>query len=139
MKDAIIRAHLQAAFVYSKLSHCKRRQVGCVIVKNDRIISIGYNGTLPGWDNACECEDNITLPHVIHAESNAITKLSRSHDSGEGSDVFLTCSPCLKCAMLLAQTKVNAVYYVEKYNGITDGISLLEQCKIKVKQITLNG
>ena len=134
MKHKHILAHMQAAEVYSKLSYCTRKQVGCVIVKDDRIISIGYNGTPRGWENVCESEDGSTKPTVIHAEANALAKLARSNESGEGATVFVTTAPCIHCAILLEPVDIKEVFYKEVYRT-TEGIEFLEKCGIKVTQI----
>lgn len=128
-------AHMKAAFVYAELSHCKRKQVGCIIVKNNRIISIGCNGTPSGWENVCEDCFRRTKPEVYHAETNAVAKLASSNESGYGASVFLTCSPCYDCAKLLSQMKVKEVYYAENYQASTEatkgtGLDHLEKCGI---------
>lgn len=117
MKEKLAQAHMQSAFNYAELSHCERKKVGCVVVKNNRIISIGYNGTPPGWNNCCENEHGDTNPEVIHAELNAVAKIARSNESSEGASVFITCSPCIDCAVLLAAIGVKDVYYAEDYSA----------------------
>lgn len=134
MKKRYAEAHMKVAHIYGQLSYCKRKQVGCVVVKDDRIISIGYNGTPKGWDNTCEDDDNQTKPEVSHAEENAITKLAKSNESGEGASVFITLAPCLPCAKLLAGIGVKEVYYGDTYRG-TEGIEYLKKNKIKIKQL----
>lgn len=136
---------MQSAFTYAELSHCNRKKVGCVVVKDNRIISIGYNGTPPGWDNCCEDENNRTKPEVIHAEVNAIAKLAKSNESGEGASVFITCSPCIDCAMLLAATNVKEVYYAEDYaaarsaaKGEKTGVDHLAACNIPSYYLPIN-
>lgn len=122
MKNRHAIAHMQSALVYAHLSHCERLKVGCVIVKDDEILSNGWNGTPPGWDNCCEDEHNVSKPEVRHAEYNAIMKLTRSTRSGEGASVFVTVSPCFVCADMLVSMKVKEVYYIESYRsdaGIT--------------------
>lgn len=136
MKEKEVLAHMRSAFNYAELSHCERKKVGCVIVKENRIISIGYNGTPPKWDNCCEDENGNTKPEVIHAEKNAIAKLARSHESGENASMFLTCSPCIDCAVLLATSGIREVYYAEDYAAARStlkgmsGIEFLERCGI---------
>ena len=110
-------AHLEAANVYSKLSAATRAKVGCLIVKDNRIISIGYNGTPSGWDNTCENENNETKPEVLHAETNAIAKLARSTESGEGATLYCTHSPCLSCSKLIYQSGIQRVVYETSYAG----------------------
>ena len=125
---------MKAAEVYAGLSSAKRLQVGCVVVKDNRIISIGYNGMPAGWNNICEDENNVTKPEVLHAETNAIAKLARTHESGEGAVVFVTHAPCMDCAKLIYQTGISAVYY--KHNYKTDnGIQFLKKSGVQVSQI----
>ena len=129
MKYKYKKAHMAAAEVYAELSYAKRKKVGCVIVRDDRIISIGYNGTPSGWDNECEhttlWKDGkqlsspilVTKPEVLHAETNAIAKLASSTESGEGAILFLSSfSPCMDCAKLIYQSGIKEVYYKENYN-----------------------
>ena len=137
MKKRYAEAHMKVAYLYAELSYCERRKVGCVIVKDDRIISIGYNGTMSGWSNCCEDEHGKTKPEVSHAEENAITKLAASTESGEGASVFVTTAPCLPCSKMLANMKVNEVYYSEDYRGKTEGIEHLKKAKVKVKQLQI--
>lgn len=136
MKKKYLQAHMKTAYNYADLSYCERKKVGCIIVKDDRIISIGYNGTPKGWANVCENDIDQTLPEVFHAEANAIAKLARSHESGKDAYVFITCAPCIHCAKLLAQIEVKQVYYVEEYRG-TEGIEFLKKCKIKIRRLKL--
>lgn len=129
-------AHMQVAETYAKLSSAKRKQVGAVIVKDNRIISIGYNGMPSGWTNECETTDEYgnmptTKKEVIHAESNAITKVARSTESAEGAVLYTTCSPCLECAKLIYQSGVSRVVYRDEYKS-SQGLTFLEQCDIVV-------
>lgn len=134
IKPKFREAHMKAAEVYAGLSSAKRLQVGCVVVKDNRIISIGYNGMPAGWNNICEDENNVTKPEVLHAETNAIAKLARTHESGEGAVVFVTHAPCMDCAKLIYQTGISAVYY--KHNYKTDnGIQFLKKSGVQVSQI----
>ena len=107
-------AYLKIASEWGKLSYCKRRQVGAIIVKNNMIISDGYNGTPTGFDNFCEDEDNYTKWYVLHAEANAITKVSASTQSSEGSTLYVTLSPCRDCSKLIHQAKIKRVVYNEQ-------------------------
>ena len=122
----------------SKLSHAQRRKVGCLIVKDTHIIAEGINGTPRGFDNNCEYTDHVnhfyTKPEVLHAESNAITKLARSTNSSEGSTLYVTCSPCFDCAKLIIQSGIERVVYDEEYSKI-DGLSLLNRAGILVEKI----
>ena len=123
MKHKYALAHMKAAFIYAELSYCERKRVGCVIVKNDTPIAIGFNGTPSGEENCCE-EDGKSKPNVIHAEDNALRKLVRSHESSEGAVVFVTAAPCLRCAEKLTDARVKKVYYGEVYHGATSAIGL---------------
>lgn len=134
MKLQMIETHMKAAYLYAENSTCKRRQVGCVITKNDRIISIGYNGTPSGWNNCCEGVDGKTLPEVLHAESNAIGKLAKSSESGDGSILFTTTSPCIECAKLIAQSGISKVYYSELYKN-SEGIDFLTKFGVRSHQV----
>jgi dCMP deaminase len=134
---------MKVAEVYSELSSAKRLKVGAVIVKNDTIIGIGYNGMPSGWTN--HCEDLITpiegdaptlktKPEVIHAESNAISKVAKSTNSTEGSYMFVTHAPCLDCAKLIHQSGITRVYYKNSYRS-DDGVKFLEKCGVKIMNI----
>jgi dCMP deaminase len=118
---------------FAQLSHAKRLNVGAIVVKDDRIISIGYNGMPSGWENECEIK-NRTKPQVLHAESNAIAKLARSNDSGLGADLFITHSPCIECAKLIYQSGIKRVYFGEHYRS-TDGLDFLKASNIDVVQV----
>ena len=126
----------------AELSHARRLKVGSIIVKEDRIISIGYNGMPAGWDNNCENElhqpvgrvDLVTKPEVLHAETNAIAKLARSSDSGMDADLFVTHAPCLDCAKLIYQSGIRRVYFGQAYRD-TAGVDFLKNSNIQVEQI----
>lgn len=122
--------YLRMARIWSENSHCNRLKVGALIVKNNMIISDGFNGTPSGFDNTCEDENNITVPYVLHAEANAITKIARSHNSSDGATLYVTASPCLECAKLIIQSGIKRVVYGEKYR-LDDGLKLLEKAKVK--------
>ena len=128
---------MEVAKTYSMLSAASRAKVGCIIVKNDRIISIGYNGTPSGWENTCEVDDK-TLPEVLHAEANAITKLAQSTESGKDSFLFTTHAPCLDCAKLIYQSGIKEVYYKEKYKN-KDGIDFLKKAGVKIEQFKMES
>ena len=136
MKPKHIRAHMKAAYAYAECSTAERLNVGCVLVKDHRIISIGYNGMPSGWTNICEDDENHTKPEVIHAEANAVAKLARSNESGEGSVAFITHAPCLSCAKMLYSAGVCAVIYSQGYRK-TEGIDFLVKCGIPVSQYFL--
>lgn len=128
--------YLRMARIWSENSYCRRRQVGALIVKNQMIISDGYNGTPSGFDNICEDPEGSTFPYVLHAEANAITKVARSNNSSEGSTLYVTASPCVECAKLIIQAGIVRVVYAEKYR-ITDGIDLLERAGIETIYLPL--
>jgi dCMP deaminase len=134
MKQKYIDAHMQTAEVYSKLSTAKRLQVGCVAVKNDTIIGIGYNGMPSGWDNVCEDENFKTKPEVLHAETNCLAKIARSTNSSEGASLFVTHAPCIDCAKIIHQSGINSVYFRNNYRS-TDGVNFLERCGVYVEKI----
>ena len=114
LKDRWIQYYVKVAKETALLSKAKKLQVGCVIVRDNRILSIGYNGTPSGWDNCCE-ENGKTKPEVLHAEANAITKLAKSNESGDGASIFVTHSPCIECAKLIYQSGIATVYYKNNY------------------------
>jgi len=143
MKEKFKQAYMQTAKTFAELSHARRLKVGCIIVKDDRIISIGYNGMPAGWDNNCEHEMKWpngeirflqTKEEVLHAESNAIAKLARSVESGEGASLFVTHSPCLDCAKLIYQAGIKNVYYLNDYRDDT-GIQFLIKSTIQVEKM----
>jgi len=125
-------AYMKAAHVFADLSSAERLKVGAIIVKDGRIISIGYNGTPSGWDNTCEV-DGVTKPEVIHAEANAISKLARSTESGQGAEMYLTHSPCIECAKLIHASGIRRVYYQDTYRS-KEGIDFLLECGVRVTQ-----
>ena len=151
-------AHMKAAEVYSQLSSARRLHVGCVVVKDNTIIGIGYNGMPSGWDNNCEDKvfanawsvDNEiweyqeedsghpynlkTKPEVLHAETNALAKIARSTNSSDGATMFITHAPCLDCAKLVYQSGIKSVYYRNSYKN-TDGLDFLNKCNVEVTMI----
>lgn len=126
--------YLRVAFEVSGCSYAKRLNVGAVIVRGDRILSEGFNGTPKGFPNVCEDDHNHTLPYVLHAEANAIAKLTRSTESSEGATIYVTHAPCVECAKLIIQSGIKRVVYCNAYR-IADGIDLLRRAGIKVEQI----
>ena len=126
--------YLQMAQIWAQNSYCKRRQVGALIVKDKMIISDGYNGTPAGFENVCEDENNITLPYVLHAEANAITKVAKSNNSSENSTLYVTTSPCMECAKLIIQAGIGRVVFCNKYR-ITEGLDLLKRAGIEIVYI----
>jgi dCMP deaminase len=113
MKNDLI--YLQMAKTWGKNSHCKRMQVGCLMVKDKSIISDGYNGSPTGFPNICEDKNMVTLPYVLHAEANAITKLAKSTQSSDGSTIYVTLSPCFECSKLIIQSGIKRVVFSEVY------------------------
>jgi dCMP deaminase len=134
MKEKYIKAHMRVAHEYANLSSANRLQVGCIVVKDNRIISIGYNGMPTGWTNVCETEDNVTKPEVLHAETNAIAKLAGTYESGKDASLFVTHQPCLDCAKIIYQSGIKEVYYAHTYRK-TDGVEFLQKCGIKITQV----
>jgi len=151
MKKKFISAHMNVAEVYAQLSSATRLKVGCVVVKNDTIIGIGYNGMPSGWDNVCEevvdvpvtdprydynnfTKELKTKPEVIHAEINAISKVAKSTNSSEDATMFITHAPCIECAKALFQSGIRNVYYRDTYKN-DDGVKFLEKCGVEIQQI----
>ncbi len=139
----MIRAYMQTAKIFAECSTARRLHVGAIVVKDNRIISIGYNGMPSGWDNNCEHEIRWpngeirfleTKEEVLHAESNAISKLARSPESGDGATMFITHSPCISCAKLIYQSGIRKVYFGEQYRS-TDGIEFLKKCNVDAEQV----
>ena len=126
---------MEIAEVVANQSYCVRRKVGCVIVQGSNIIAMGWNGTPAGCDNICEGDDGNTLPTVLHAELNALTKLAKSTQSSEGASAFITLAPCLDCAKMLFGSGIVHVYYREDYRDRA-GIDFLTERGIPVEQIT---
>jgi dCMP deaminase len=142
---------MKTAEIFSELSHARRLHVGAIVVKDDRIISIGYNGMPTGWDNNCEYEvtefqteygvgsklvttgELKTKPEVLHAETNAIAKLARSNESGLGADIFITHAPCLDCAKLIYQSGISRVWYGAQYRD-SAGVEFLRKSGVTVEQ-----
>jgi Deoxycytidylate deaminase len=125
------------ALIWAENSYCVRRKVGALVVKNNMIISDGYNGTPTGFENICEDENNVSKPYVLHAEANAITKLARSSNSSDGATLYVTASPCIECAKLIIQSGIKRVIYTEQYR-LTDGVDLLKRAGIEVIYLDLN-
>lgn len=123
--------YMRMARTWSENSYCERRKVGALLVKDQMIISDGYNGTPSGFENHCEDDNNTSLPYVLHAEANAITKVARSHNSSDGATLYVTTSPCMECAKLIIQSGIRRVVYGEAYR-IMDGVELLHRAGIQV-------
>lgn len=149
MKKKFIDAHMKVAEVYAQLSSAQRLKVGCVAVKNDTIIGIGYNGMPSGWDNKCEVDisevvdidgrsitpaQNVTRPEVLHAETNCLAKISRSTNSSEDAYLFVTHAPCLQCAKLIYQSGIKSIFYRNDYRD-SSGVEFLKKCKVEVNKL----
>lgn len=134
---ALDKRYMRMATIWAENSYCKRRQVGALLVKENMIISDGYNGTPAGFQNICEDEDGHTYPYVLHAEANAITKVARSNNSSEGATLYVTSSPCIECSKLIIQAGIKRVAFAEHYR-LQDGIDLLRKAGIQVDYIDIN-
>lgn len=130
-QTTIDKRYLRMARIWAENSYCKRLQVGALVVKDNRIISDGYNGTPSGFENVCEDEEGVTKPYVLHAEANAISKVAASNNNSSGSTVYVTHAPCMECSKLIIQAGVRRVVYAQKYR-LTAGIDLLLQAGIQV-------
>lgn len=126
--------YLKMANIWAQNSYCKRRQVGALLVKDQMIISDGYNGTPSGFENICEDENNKTKPYVLHAEANAISKVAKSNNSSDGGTMYVTSSPCLECSKLIIQAGIRRVVFTDNYR-LEDGINLLKRANIEVVQV----
>lgn len=155
MKDKLVTAYIKTAEIFAELSHARRLHVGAIVVKDDRIISIGYNGMPAGWDNNCEDTEHTydqrdtvngdwnynkdtkqwsklkTKSEVLHAETNAIAKLAKSTESGEGASMFITHAPCLDCAKLIFQSGITRVWYKTEYRD-ESGVKFLSKSGVEV-------
>ncbi|KRO89476.1 MAG: dCMP deaminase family protein [Bacteroidetes bacterium] len=127
-------AYLKMALEWAKLSHCKRRQVGALIVKDKMIISDGYNGTPTGFENICEDDENYTKWYVLHAEANAIMKVSASTQSSKGATLYITLSPCKECSKLIFQSGINRLVYHTEYKD-RSGLDFLIKSGIEISHI----
>jgi dCMP deaminase len=164
MKQKFKQAYMKTAETFAELSHARRLHVGAIVVKDDRIISIGYNGMPASWNNDCEYKEYMdpgaggwlspdeiesqwqyleedgtrytlkTRPEVLHAETNAISKLAKSSESGDGATIFITHAPCLDCAKLIYQSGINSVFYRSSYRS-TAGIEFLEKSGVTVEKV----
>ncbi len=128
------KAYLSIAKEWSRLSYCKRKQVGAIIVKDRMIISDGYNGTPTGFENCCEDEQGATKWYVLHAEANAILKVAGSTQSCEGATLYITLSPCKECSKLIHQSGITRVVYLEGYKD-DSGIAFLKKAGVEVTLI----
>jgi len=136
LKDRWIQYYVKVAKDTALLSSAKKLQVGCVIVRDNRILSIGYNGTPSGWDNCCE-ENGKTKPEVLHAEANALMKLCSSTESSLRATLFVTHTPCIECAKLIYQAGISQVYYINEYNATKGcGQEFLEKAGIRCQIVS---
>lgn len=127
-------AYLKMAKEWAKLSHCTRKQVGALIVKDRMIISDGYNGTPTGYDNCCEDTEGDTLWYVLHAEANALTKIAKSNHNADGATLYITLSPCKECSKLILQAGIKRVVYINGYKD-TSGLDFLAASGVTITQI----
>jgi len=128
------KAYLRMAKTWAELSHCERKQVGAIIVKDGMIISDGFNGTPSGFDNCCESENGETHWYVLHAEANAILKVAKStHNCQEGT-LYMTLSPCKECSKLVVQSGIKRVVYADAYKDIS-GVNFLKEAGVEIEQI----
>ncbi len=151
MKSKYIDAYMQTAQIFANCSTAVRLKVGAIVVKDDRILSIGYNGTPSGWDNNCEevvevkvndpryNYDNFTKelktkPEVLHAEMNALMKLAKSTESGDQATMFITHAPCMDCAKGIYQAGIKSIYYRTSYRD-SAGVEFLEKCGVKIEKV----
>lgn len=138
MKEKHIIAYCKTALNFAECSTATRLKVGAICVKDDKIISIGYNGSLSGWDNCCEDTDGKTKPTIIHAEANCIAKLAQTGGGAQNSTMFCTHSPCLECAKLIATSGIKQLYYITEYRNL-DGITFLIKAGCKVIQYNVSN
>ncbi|MDO5572062.1 MAG: dCMP deaminase family protein [Bacteroidales bacterium] len=132
------KRYMRMAKIWAENSYCERRKVGALLVKDQMIISDGYNGTPSGFTNVCEDQTGRTFPYVLHAEANAITKVAKSNNSSEGATMYVTASPCIECAKLIIQSGITRVVYGENYR-LDDGLQLLIKAGIEVDLIEINN
>ena len=129
-------AYLKMALEWAKLSHCERKQVGALIVKDRMIISDGYNGTPTGYDNCCEDDIGKTRWYVLHAEANALTKIAKSNHNANGATLYITLSPCKECSKLILQAGIKRVVYLNAYKD-DSGLKFLEQSGIELSKVEM--
>lgn len=136
MLEKFDKQYLRMAQIWSENSYAKRLKVGAIIVKDQMIISDGYNGTPRGFQNICEDDNGNTHPYVLHAEANAITKVAQSTNSSKDATLYTLVSPCMECSKLIIQAGIKRVVYAEEYR-ITEGVDLLRQAGVTVDKIEL--
>ena len=135
-KDTLDHRYLRMALIWAENSYCARRQVGALIVKDKMIISDGFNGTPSGFENICEDEDGNTIPYVLHAEANAITKIARSGNNSDGATLYVTDEPCIECSKLIIQAGILRVVYAREYR-LHEGLALLKRANVEVVHLPL--
>ncbi len=135
-KDTLDHRYLRMALIWAENSYCARRQVGALIVKDKMIISDGFNGTPSGFENICEDEDGNTIPYVLHAEANAITKIARSGNNSDGATLYVTDEPCIECSKLIIQAGIRRVVYAREYR-LHEGLTLLKRANVEVVHLPL--
>lgn len=128
------KRYLRMTAIWAENSYCQRRKVGALLVKDQMIISDGYNGTPAGFENVCEDEQGLTKPYVLHAEANAITKVARSNNSSEGATLYVSASPCMECAKLIIQSGIRRVVFNDLYR-VTLGLDLLQRAGVECVHI----
>lgn len=133
-QEILDKRYLRMAAIWAENSYCQRRKVGAILVKDNMIISDGFNGTPAGFENVCEDESGVTKPYVLHAEANAITKVARSNNSSDDSTLYVTASPCLECAKLIIQSGIKRVVFNDLYR-LADGIELMRRAGIECVHI----
>ena len=133
-KEKYNNMYMNIASTVAEMSYCKRKQVGAVLIRDGRILSMGWNGTRAGESNNCEDEHNTTLPGVAHAEENCLKKLITSNDNSIDTTMYITAPPCLRCAEKIVDAKISSVYYAEKY-GNDDGIDYLNKHNISIQML----
>ena len=135
-KDTLDHRYLRMALIWAENSYCTRRQVGALIVKNKMIISDGFNGTPSGFENVCEDDEGNTIPYVLHAEANAITKIARSGNNSDGATLYVTDEPCIECSKLIIQAGIRRVVYAREYR-LHEGLDLLKRANVEVVHLPL--
>ena len=135
-KDTLDHRYLRMALIWAENSYCTRRQVGALIVKDKMIISDGFHGTPSGFENVCEDDEGNTIPYVLHAEANAITKIARSGNNSDGATLFVTDEPCIECSKLIIQAGIRRVVYAREYR-LHEGLDLLKRANVEVVHLPL--
>ena len=135
-KDTLDHRYLRMALIWAENSYCTRRQVGALIVKDKMIISDGFNGTPSGFENVCEDDEGNTIPYVLHAEANAITKIARSGNNSDGATLYVTDEPCIECSKLIIQAGIRIVVYAREYR-LHEGLDLLKRANVEVVHLPL--